>query len=480
VVARTAVVACLLALVCGAPIASADVATLSFGPVQDWTNGTTLGGPNVKAISCPGPDFCAASGPNATVATSTTPTAGPWTPTNIDGGAGTHNAGRLVCPSTTLCTAINPSTSLVFTSTNALGGSATWTATNLAGLTTTDLACPSATLCVVVDRFASIATSANPTGGPATWTKTSLAAAVDHLSSVACASTTFCVAFGIKGSSTTISTTTDPTGGASAWTTKDFGTSLRPLSASCATASLCATTDGGSIYTSDNPAGGAAAWTTVTPPEANLFAVSCPSPKLCVAVGWPHVYVSIDPNGGASQWETIDAPAGFHPLSVSCPNTALCLIGGVEGLIATTVTVSSGTPSGLPSGPGPDGGNTGGSGGTSAPHKPVVALGSRALTVTRAGSARVLVDCRKSSVACAGKAALAAKVTSRHKLRTVALGSHAFKIAAGKRSTVAIALSHTARSLLSSHHGTLHASLRLTLTGGRVGAALAVTLKVGR
>ena len=60
------------------------------------------------------------------------------------------------------------------------------------------------------------------------------------------------------------------------------------------------------------------------------------------------------------------------------------------------------------------------------------------------------------------------------------LGSHTFKVAAGKKATVSIALSHTGRSLLSSHHGTLNASLRLTLTGAKPGAAQTVTLKGAR
>ncbi len=476
---RALLVACLVGLCFCTPAASAAVATLSFGPVQDWTNGTAQFGPNVKALSCPSADFCAASGPDATVATATTPTTGPWTPANIDGGAGTHPAGRLSCPSATLCAVVNPSTSLVYTSANPLGGAATWTATNLSGITTTDVACPAPNLCVVVDRFGEVETSTDPTGGPGAWTKASLAGSVDHLSAVACASTTFCVAFGIRGSSTTISTSTNPTGGAAAWTTKDFGTSLRPISASCASASLCATTDGGSIYISDHPTGGGTAWTAVTPPQANLFAVSCPSPKLCVAVGWPHIFTSTDPTGGASAWQSVDAPANYHPLSISCPNTALCMIGGVEGVVAATATVDSGTPSGLPTGPGPDGGGTSGGGGDSpqSPAKPVVRVASRTLTVTRFGNAHVLVDCRKSKVACTGKVALTVKATVRRKTRTVTLGSHAFKVAAGKQATVSIPLSHTARVLLSSHHGTLHASLRFTLTGAKPGSAQTVTLK---
>lgn len=474
------IVACLVGLCCCAPIASADVATLSFGSVQDWTNGTVPFGPNVKAISCPSPAFCAASGPSATVATTTAPTTGPWAPVNIDGGAGTHPAGRLACPSATLCAAIDPSTSLVYTSANLLPGPATWAATNLAGLTTTDIACPAANLCVVVDRFGTIASSTNPTGGAGAWTTTSLGADVDHLSAVACASTTFCVAFGIRGSSTTISATTDPTGGAAAWTTKDFGTQLRPLSASCPSPSLCSATDGVSIFTSDHPTGGGAAWQAVTPAEAGTQTITCPSPQLCVAVGGPHMFISSDPTGGAAEWQTVDPPAGYHPDSVSCPTAALCMIGGVEGVVAATVTVGSGTPSGLPT-TSPDGGDTGSPAGPSgSPAKPIVSLGSRTLAVTRAGSARVLVDCRKSKVACSGKVTLIVRVTVRHASRTVTVGSHTFKVAAGKRATVSIALSRTARGLLSSHHGTLHGSLRFTLTGAKAGTAVSVTLKRSR
>ncbi len=473
---RRVVIAALVVLGCAAPAASADVVTLGFGPAQDWTNGTSPLGVYAKAISCPTATFCAASGPNATVATSTTPTSGPWAAANIDGGAGTQYAGRLACPSAAFCASLNPSGSNVYTSANPLGGAATWAGANVTALTT-DLACPTADLCVVVDRTANIATSTNPTGGAATWTKASLAGAVDHLSAVACASTTFCVAFGIKGSSTTISTSTNPTGGAAAWTTQDFGTSLRPISASCPSASFCVTTDGGSIYTSANPAGGKDAWQTVTPGQASILTIACASPTLCVAVGGPRMYVSADPTGGSSQWQSVDPPAGFNPLSVSCPTTALCMIGGVQGVLAATVTVGSGASPGLPV-LGTELGDTGG--GTQSPGKPAVRLASRTLAVTRAGSARVLVDCRKSKVTCAGKAALSAKVTVRHKTRTLTLGSHAFKVAAGKQATVSIALSRAARRLLSSHHGTLKASLRFTLTGAKAGAAQTVTLKRSR
>ena len=120
------------------------------------------------------------------------------------------------------------------------------------------MSCPSTALCVGVDGSASVYVSANPIGGSSTWTKTQIPG-VQNIYDVSCPSTTLCVASASGGN---LLVSTDPTGGPSAWSVDAVDGTDNLSAVSCPTTSECfAVAGGGDVISSSNPTGGAGAWT---------------------------------------------------------------------------------------------------------------------------------------------------------------------------------------------------------------------------
>ena len=203
------------------------------------------------------------------------------------------------------------------------------------------MSCPSTSLCVAGDDSGNVVTSTNPTGGTAAWKLTNLGS--EAIRSVACASTSLCVA--VAGPGDKVFTSTNPAAGTPVWSETDglvdSGNSTDLLTGlSCPSQSLCVATDlDGSILYSTNPTGGAGAWTRVPLNGApSLGGISCPSTSLCVAVTGSQVITSTNPTGTASAWTTVNVDGGLH---ISCPSTSLCV-----GVDDAQHVVSSTNPTG--------------------------------------------------------------------------------------------------------------------------------------
>ncbi len=180
----------------------------------------------------------------------------------------------------------------------------------------TTIACPSTSLCVAADRSGNIVTSTDPAGGAATWS----VAHVDN-NTEECYETTVC--------------------------------SATVQAISCPSTSFCAAMDtAGYVFTSTDPAAGAAGWSS-TKIAGGLSALSCPSISLCVAVDYSGDAVSsTSPTMGAGAWHKATIDSGPCPASVchsvgkgpperqldaiSCPSVSLCVAGDWDGDVVTS------------------------------------------------------------------------------------------------------------------------------------------------
>jgi hypothetical protein len=216
-----------------------------------------------------------------------------------------------------------------------------------------DVACPSATLCVAVDQSGWLVTTTRPTAG--VWSRTVPIDSVagGTLTGVSCPSTKLCVAVDAAGD---VVTSTNPTGGAKAWrrpvrvdSTAAAGGGYAGLAdISCPTVALCVAVDAGdpgNIVTSTNPTGGASAWRVTGIAGSVLTSVDCASATLCVAAGSQH-YVATNPTGGAGAWRAGGAQAGGGIVSdIACPSATLC-VGVGYGNTSPGLATASTTPKG--------------------------------------------------------------------------------------------------------------------------------------
>jgi hypothetical protein len=278
---------------------------------------------------------------------------------------GPHGLIALKCPTASLCIAIDKAGDILTSRTPRTGS---WTGARV-DRALTALACPSATLCVAVDADGRILTSRHPAGGAKTWAGTAQLAAdggENELSAVACRSR-LCIA----GGQGTAFVSTDPTGGRSAWKTvglPDNGDSPGILSGfSCPLRSLCVGVDQSTgeafeddVFTSTAPTR-PSSWTLKKAFFNNDFdGLACPTRSLCVApTDGGTVVTSTDPTR-ASSWHaaTIDGDTSID--SVACPAAALCVVGDDDGSIETSTD--------------PAGGRTAWTSQSVTPHDPIEAL----------------------------------------------------------------------------------------------------------
>jgi hypothetical protein len=216
----------------------------------------------------------------------------------------------------------------------------------------------SASLCVAGGTGGRVLTSTDPASA-ASWT---VATTGVSPTSIACPSSTLCVAAGDTGTGLEVSTT--PTGGASAWTAIAADT-LNPIGGndfgelSCPSVSLCIVpdytiSDGGDlevtyVLSSRNPAGGTAAWKLPTmgeidgginggrgPGDGRVTAVSCPSVSLCVGVDdGGRVLRSTDPARPIS-WSRADVDGAIPLTGVDCPTVSLCVAIDAHGDVVSS------------------------------------------------------------------------------------------------------------------------------------------------
>ncbi|MCU1344732.1 MAG: hypothetical protein JWL70_998 [Acidimicrobiia bacterium] len=149
----------------------------------------------------------------------------------------------------------------------------------------TGVSCPSAALCVVVDRAGRMTASTNPMAQTPTW---STPTPIDDkaLTAVECPSVSLCVAADAAGR---VLTTRDPAGPPSGWSTP-MPISNQPLTGlSCPSESFCAAA-GGDVFITTQPGSGAA-WTELDPAMLAgtspfvVSSISCAGPALCIVPG---------------------------------------------------------------------------------------------------------------------------------------------------------------------------------------------------
>jgi hypothetical protein len=127
-----------------------------------------------------------------------------------------------------------------------------------------------------------------------------LATTEEHLSAIACPSSSLCVAADEDGN---VFTSAEPASGSwSAPAAVDPGHDISDIA--CPTTAFCAAVDGdGNIITSAAPSGGASAWkvTNVDPITGHEATIACPSSRLCVMMDEANdLATSTEPTAGAS------------------------------------------------------------------------------------------------------------------------------------------------------------------------------------
>lgn len=289
-------------------------------------------------VSCPTASFCAAIAKGGALITSTDPAAGPesWQRVQLTGAA---EMSTITCAGASLCVAGNELGEL-FVSSDPTAGAAAWKGIALPGaLRFQGISCPTASFCAAVDVGdhdeeggweSEIFTSTDPAGGAGAW---KAAGVMEHgtSSDIACPTSSLCVSAFSEG----VLASGEPTGGAAAWDHADLGERLSLLS--CPSEDFCAAVDTGMDYTwtSEEPLGGAGAWssTDTTSLDHGARGLSCASSGFCAALSWVgDVATSEDPGGGASAWQ-LAVTGGFDGvfIGVSCPEAGFCAAADYNG-----------------------------------------------------------------------------------------------------------------------------------------------------
>jgi hypothetical protein len=195
------------------------------------------------------------------------------------------------CSSSSLCVGVDDN-GYVATATNPTGGDSAW---STAPVDTPPnygyynpfqvVSCPSAARCVAGDFVGNVVSSTNPTGGASAWTVTPFEPPSygGGLSDLACPSASLCVGVGGGG----VVASRSPAGGANAWKVFGIGAFTGGFGpdVACPSVSLCVLVDAGNAFLSTNPAGGSRAWSAAHVDGTNrMTGLSCPSTSLCVAV----------------------------------------------------------------------------------------------------------------------------------------------------------------------------------------------------
>lgn len=201
-----------------------------------------------------------------------------------------------------------------------------------------DLTCPSARLCVAVDRGGNILTSTDPARGVRSWHRAHITVPNGgELFNVSCGGPSWCL---IAAGGSYIVTSTDPAAGVATWQLTNYVGNLGPFA--CPSLGLCVTFDPvGHVVWSTNPFGGGP-WLTsgraANPDHFGVLGIACPTVSLCAAGGDYTVVVSTDPVGGARTWRRVYR-FPRRDLSVDgldCPSRSLCVASSFTGVLAVS------------------------------------------------------------------------------------------------------------------------------------------------
>jgi len=198
------------------------------------------------------------------------------------------------------------------------------------------LSCPSARLCIALDRGGNILASTDPARGARSWHRAALVLPTGgELFTIPCGGPSWCM---IDADGQSIVTSTDPAAGAATWQQTDYVGNLGPFA--CPSLGLCVTLDPvGHVVWSTNPFGGGP-WLTssrlANPDGIGAIGIACPNVSLCAAGGGYSVVVSTDPTGGAPAWRRVyrfpHRDVGVDGLD--CPSRSLCVASAFTGVLA--------------------------------------------------------------------------------------------------------------------------------------------------
>ena len=199
-----------------------------------------------------------------------------------------------------------------------------------AGQASEDLACPSASTCLVlgfeaVDSHVEIART---TDAGAKWTLIPLPTSLfssDTPPSLACLSTTTCLAISSASNNTTgvILRSTDA---GSTWALSKPTTFLLDW-ISCASATSCGVLGAGSIVLTSN---GGKTWSTKTMPAkaADTAELACPTPSTCLASGFSSSAIWATADAG-TVWHASTLPGAAGVANLSCGSASACEAVGI-------------------------------------------------------------------------------------------------------------------------------------------------------
>lgn len=212
------------------------------------------------------------------------------------------------------------------------------------------ISCPSARLCVALNRAGDVLTSRQPATGRALWHAVHVDDAEPgteaQFADLTCPTVQFCAAIDGEG---VVFTSTNPTGRRRAW-----HVALRSrkslVGISCPSRRLCALTTNAwyDVITSTNPAAAASSW-HATHVANELWAISCPSTAMCVVMpGDVGTIVSRNPTGGAADWSSFRQPGDLtaddpHGAGwITCPSTTTCVAVDSSDRLFTSTDLAAG------------------------------------------------------------------------------------------------------------------------------------------
>jgi hypothetical protein len=335
-------VACASASLCVGGLFNGILTTTSpTTETTTWASASLPEQTGLSHVSCSSSTLCAAIETNTgNIYTSTDPSkADPtWTSAQVDKTAAL--TGLSCVPTASLCVAIDGSGD-VFTSTEPAGGASKWTKTTIAGAGyLAGVSCPTTTFCTIADQQGHVIASTTPTTG--SWSVSAPLSGSPALASVSCPSSGFCAATELSGAK--VFTSTRPSGGAGEWkaTELEGGSGFNTLA--CASSSLCVAGDNTDAYATTEPTGGTSKW--VKEALGWVTGAACPSESLCVASTYfGELLTAASPTEGVGGWSGSHVDFYERGLnSVSCPTTTFCAaVDGNGDVITGSATAPANT-----------------------------------------------------------------------------------------------------------------------------------------
>lgn len=265
---------------------------------------------------------------------------------------------EVTCPSAELCLLVDNRGRLI-TSHQPGGSNPSWSSpvrVGSSGLVAQPnaLSCPTLNLCVGVDVNDGVVSSIDPTAGRRAWRRSVLTQA-ETLTGVSCVSARLCVAAHASGGGGAVLISRNPRGGRRAWSRPVAVDGLVLDGISCVPGLCLATDPLGSGVASTAPAADRHAWTAQFTVDRGIepqsvfsggsdsrSAATCASRRLCAEIDtYGNVVTSTRPAGGGRAWSR---PLHIYPgalEAIACPSPRFCAAVGDHGYVVTSAAPAS-------------------------------------------------------------------------------------------------------------------------------------------